>query len=238
MARVLHVDFTLSEGWALPIIAAAKNNPALSEVARRWRDSELSDLAFTIETRLGAIQEVEGQLGEYLLALSYKLPTGAELDKHLDRGAAVFAHTEVQIVRRFLIAADSLVSESRSCFENLAEFNRLFLGEFLNEHLSANDPVRYEKIATLFPDPTVAEELRTLRHTLRHKRSPWLEFLVEGDPPRFEPQLQLDWRPENSNPDDRVSMQTLRDIHFGLFHARQSLQEQLTTRAQAFISSP
>jgi hypothetical protein len=72
--NVLHVDFRLTEGWVLPIRQAAAANPALGAVHRRWRESELSDLALSVETRLGALKEIPIQIAEYLMAVSGALP--------------------------------------------------------------------------------------------------------------------------------------------------------------------
>jgi hypothetical protein len=236
MPKVLHVDFRHAEGWARPIVQAAAANRGLSAVYSRWRGSELSDLAFSVETRLGALKEIVAQVGEYLLGLSEALPRGDELERYFPtdtrpHGTAYTFHAPAdRTIQRLLIALDAFVSQTRSTFENLARFYRVFVRDYFGEKVSQKGS--YQVVSELFPDPAVAERLHDLRHELRHRHAPWIAFLVAGDPPRFEPRLSFDWRPEATAPSGFVTMTQLSEIHFGLWHARDHLQEALVRRIE------
>jgi hypothetical protein len=202
VTKRLHINFAVTHGWALPIISAADANPTLAEPRRRWRASPLSDLAFSIETRLAALDRINSQLGEHLRALSHALPTNsAELAPYLTEPPRAFTLKDTHEVafRRFLIALDAFVSESRSLFENLATFHRLFVCDYFNEVIPQKQ--QYTYVISLFPRPELPEKLRTLRHQMRHGFAPWLGFFVQEEPLLLEPELQLDWRPEVTDPD-------------------------------------
>jgi hypothetical protein len=198
-------------------------------------DSELSDLAFSVETRLSALKEIVVQTAEYLRTLSEALPRGDELERYLPTErhpygtAYTFGDPEDRTIQRLLIALDAFVSQSRSTFENLAAFYRLFIRDCFGEIMSEKGS--YDFVSKLFPEPAVASLLHDLRHEMRHGRAPWICFLVVAeDPPRFEPQLSFDWRPEATVPRNFVTMTQLSQIHFGLWHARDRLQEALGRR--------
>jgi hypothetical protein len=241
MSKVLHVDFRLTEGWVLPIVQAVGANPALSVVYSRWRESELSDLALSIETRLGALKEITVQVAEYQRALSGALPWGDELERYFStetrpHGTAYsFDDPEQRTIQRLLIALDALVSQTRSTFENLAAFYRVFVRDYFGEKVSREGS--YQFVTELFPDPSVAKLLHNLRHEMRHGRAPWPSFLHAEDPPRFELQLSFEWRPEVMVPRDFVTMTQLSQIHFGLWHARDRLQQALVRRV-AEVTAP
>lgn len=227
--RILRVDYRLSTAWALPILAAVRAHPTLATLERTWRDSKLSDLAFAIETRQGALQEIVRQLSDLLLALSLVLPEGDVLERHLSKGAAyTFKKKDRAGILRLLIAIDSFISESRSLFENLAHFYRLFLKAFFGETVSEVGAFKF--LASLFRDPALAERLRVVRHDIRHQRAPWLRFRVTGDPPLFEPELELNWRPEASDEADFVRMKQLAEISGAIWEAALDLQAHLVAR--------
>jgi hypothetical protein len=226
---VLHVEYEVTAGWAYPILNALRANANLAAKHAEWKDLELPDLAFAIETRLGAIQEAVAILSESLRSLSYELFEDPRVEEHIQKGAA-FRFRDRRPLRRVLLATNTFILESRSIFENLAAFYRAFVAHYFGENVSKEASL--EKVRQLTPDTKWADELRALRGDISHNRSPWVEFNVLEQPRRYEAFLLLDWRPTVKNPDDIVPFPRLLAIRAGLAEAADALREHLVERVQ------
>jgi len=227
---VLYVDFEVTTGWAHPILGAILANPALAAKHTQWRDLKLPDLAFAIETRLGAIEEAVAILTESLRALSHELYGDPRVEEHIQKAAA-FRFKNRSALRRALLATNTFILESRSIFENLAAFYRGFVDHYFGEKIGK--PASLEAVRPLTPDTAWADDLRNLRGDISHHRAPWLEFNVLEEPRRFEPYLRLDWRPTARAAGDMVPLTQLLAIRAGLREAADALQEHLVARVHA-----
>jgi hypothetical protein len=58
MSRYLHVNYAQLQYWAHPLRTALTAKSSLHQRDQKWQSSNLSDLAFSITTRIGAIQEL------------------------------------------------------------------------------------------------------------------------------------------------------------------------------------
>jgi hypothetical protein len=185
-------------------------------------------LAFSIETRLGALQEIVRHVDENLNELGREIERAANLDSYIQGGYA-FSFENETALRRVLIGANSFITESRSCFENLAAFYREFLRHYFGQEISRPDS--YAKLTQLARDPKWATDLRAFRHEVVHDRAPWLAFEVRpGTSPKYEPILVLNWRPGPLLRDDYLTFESLRRIRLGLSEAMVGLRTELIRR--------
>ena len=134
-------------------------------------------------------------------------------------------------LRRVLLGATSFIAESRSCFENLADFYREFMRHYFGESVSEKQSL--ERIAQSTSGAKWAENLRGLRHDVLHDRAPWLAFELTGGTSPFEPVLVLDWRVGSQETGDAVSFETLRQIRAGLVEAVLRMRDELVDRVNA-----
>ena len=185
-------------------------------------------MAFSIETRPGALQEIVRHVDENLNELGREIERTTDLDSHI-KGGYAFSFENEAALRRVLIHANSFITESRSCFENLAAFYREFLRHYFGQEISKPDS--YKKLTQLARDPKWASDLRAFRHEVVHDRAPWLAFEVRpGMSPRCDPILVLNWRPGPLSPDDCVTFESLRRIRLGLSEAMVGLRAELIRR--------
>lgn len=189
----------------------------------------MSELALSIETRLGALQEIVRQMGACLSRLHPALPNKQELDAHPVGSAYSLKGEEGQRAAvQLLVLLGAFVSEARSLFENVAEFRAQVQSRLLGTPLGSK-AAWFSDFADLFRDPGAADKLGTLRHEIRHVRAPWLRFLVFVGPdgPTYEPELRLDWRPEAEAAEDFVSMTALKSLWFELWSATMQARDVL-----------
>lgn len=217
--------------WVHSLLAAIQAKPALASAHSKWATSDLSDLAFTIETRLGNLPEVVRQIDENLNVLGRELEQATADIASLLAGGYAFRFEDEVALRRALIGFNSFVSESRSCFESLAKFYRSFMDSYFGQAISVPDS--YAKLASLATQPTWAEDLRLVRHDILHDRSPWIAFEDTGGTPRWEPILLLSWRPRAHGPRDRVKLNELRMMRANLQEALVGLRTELITLVNA-----
>src|SRR6266508_2417428 len=191
--RFLEVVYRSEAYWAHPLLAALNAAPGLASLHQQWPMSRLSDLAFAIETRLALLTEMVRTVDRKLNILAERLAKEADLSPYVE-GPYAFDFNEDEAIRAVLINATGFISEARSCFENLADFQRDFLRHYFAEVIPEKD--RYEEVAKLTTDQAWADELRKHRHDIRHDRAPWLALEVTPGPPtRYDPVLVLNWRP-------------------------------------------
>lgn len=229
----LHIHYQAHIGWAHPIRAAIEAKPSLARKDRRWRQSELSDLAFAIETRLGYLPEIIRWIDENLAILGKDFPTGASAAPYLQPiDPLALTVTDRRALQRLLIGLGALVVESRSCFETLARFHQLFLKQYFGESLSLK--TSYEAVKRVSRPYGWVQRLRHIRDKLLHERAFWVEFNADpGRQPPYDLVLLLNWRPEATGPRNRVPVSTLREITVGLRRAAVALRQRLVRRVRA-----
>lgn len=228
--RFLEVVYRSEAYWVHPLLAALNAAPGLASVHRQWPTSRLSDLAFAIETRLALLTEMVRAVDRNLNVLGERLAKEADLSPYVE-GPYAFDFNEDEAIRAVLINATGFISEARSCFENLADFQRDFLRHYFAEVIAEKD--RYEEVAKLTTDRVWADELRKDRHEIRHERAPWLALeVIAGPPTRYDPILVLNWRPGHFGPDDCIAFSALRAIRDGLTEALSRVRGKLIDRVQ------
>jgi hypothetical protein len=216
--------------WTHPLLAEIQGKPSLSLAHENWRSSELLDLAFALETRIGNLIEIVRHVDDQLRVIGEELEAASDIDDLISGGYAYRMQDEVAL-RRVLIGLNCFIVESRACFENLARFYRLFVQNYLGE--SVSQTAAYEIVATSVPGPEWANDLRLLRHDIVHERCPWIRFDVRTATPRFEPVLVLEYRasaPFKSR--DEVSMETLRGMRINLRKALDAIRTELISRVR------
>jgi hypothetical protein len=130
---ILEIDYRVTPGWAHPIRRAIESNPILAIRDRAWSKSSVSDLAFAIETRLTYLPQIVTFIDDNINELNKELVPGV-IRYHLARDAA-FTFRNIKAMRRLLFGTTAFVTESRSCFENLAGFYRCFLDVYCDREI-------------------------------------------------------------------------------------------------------
>jgi len=232
MPRYLRVNYTQLQYWAHPLRAALTAKPSLQQRDQRWQSSVLSDLAFSITTRTGAIQELVRLADVALNALGTELDGASNLDE-LVAGGYAFSFDDDSAVRQSLVLLTMFAAEGESLFENLAEFYRRFVDYYFGEKI---DLKTSEAGVIAFSNSAAwREELNQLRNTTRHRFAPWLAFEDMGQMahPRWEPVLTHDWRPERLSQTTSTALEHLRDIKTGLSQSAQGVLQELVARVNA-----
>jgi len=122
--------------WAHHLRAEIGKTPALAAADANWAASALLDLAFSLETRIGNLIEIQRQTDENLRVVGQELASRSEIESLVEGGYAYRVQDEAAL-RRVIIGLNSLVVESRSCFENLAKFYR----EFVRNYFKLNNQI-------------------------------------------------------------------------------------------------
>ena len=227
---ILEAEYRMAAHWAHPIRSAIENNPRLAKQDEAWSKGSLSDRAFAIETRLTYSPRIIMFLDDNLKELNEELGRGTiagTVSYHLSRGAA-FAFSNDKAVQQVLFGATAFITESRSCFENLADFYRLFLEVYCNRTIKERDS--YNVVAMSTGESAWADALRRIRGDLIHERSLFLAFDIReaGWPPIF----SMNWRPGHFGPDDRIELRTLVAIWEGLSQAAVAMQAKIVQIAR------
>ncbi len=176
LTGILEVGYRTTAYWAHPIRGAIEGNPILAKRDEAWSKGSLSDRAFAIETRLTYLPRIIMFLDDNLKELNEELRRGnvaGTVSYHLRRGAA-FAFSNDKTVQQVLFGATAFITESRSCFENLADFYRLFLKTYCNRTIG--EPESYDVVARSTGESAWSDALRRIRGDLIHERSLFLAF--------------------------------------------------------------
>lgn len=215
--------------WVHPLLNALNAKPALGSKHADWPGHKLSDVAFSIETRLGGLLEIVRHVDENLNRLARELKQVSNLDAYVQGGYA-WMFDDDEALRRLLTGVSCFLAESRACFENLAVFYREFVRHYFSESVSLS--ASYERIAQLTSAPKWADDLKSIRNEVVHDRAPWLEFEI-GPGPLYEPIFIFNWRPGPLAPGDNVSMETIKTIRAGLAEAALKLRDYLVERVKS-----
>ena len=229
--RILHVDYKPVVFWAHKLLNALNASACLKAKHREWPRLPISTLAFSIETRVGALREIICEVDQQLNLLGQELKAADNIDKYIEGGYA-YSFKDEAIVRRVLIGTNSFITECRSCYENLADFYREFMRHYFSEQIS--ERASYKMLASVTRNPAWAADLRKLRHEVLHDRAPWLAFEKHlNPPPEYEPILVLNLKVRALESDDYVSFKTLREIRNGLEEAAIKLRDELISRVRS-----
>ena len=140
-AGYLQVDYKHNDYWGHAVRRALDASRSLKERDKRWRSSTLSDLAFSITTRLGALQEIVDMTDTALRVLNDEPKTN--LDSFVSNAIAYSFHNP-SAVRRAIVLVTMFAAEGDSLFENLAEFYRAFVNHYSRRRsLSATAKPKY-----------------------------------------------------------------------------------------------
>jgi hypothetical protein len=232
MSRYLHVSYAQLQYWAHPLRTALTAKPSLQQRDQKWQSSTLSDLAFSITTRIGAIQELVRLIDGALDTLGAELRQASNLDDLVAGGYAYSFH-EDGAVRQSLILLTMFTAEGESLFENLAEFYRRFLNHYFGDKI--DHKTSETRVIAFSNSPAWRGQLSQLRNTTRHRFAPWLAFedMRQGAQPRWEPLLVHDWRPERLSQNTSTAFAHLRAINTGLAQAAQGTLRDLVNRVNA-----
>lgn len=194
MARTLAIAYQAAH-WMHPLLAAINAQPKLATAHREWAvpTTQLSDLAFWIETRLENLPELIRFVDENLGELAREFDRNREVVGRHVAGGAAYDVEDQRALRRALLSLNAFATESRGCFEAMASFYVRFLKHYFGEETTFPDAC--SKIESLGADPSWATDLRALRIRVAHVESPWIEFEETARVPRLEPILIFDWRP-------------------------------------------
>jgi len=232
MPTYLHVEYSQLQYWGHPLRAAINSKTSLRPRDPQWRSSPLSDLAFSITTRIGAMQELVRLVDAHLNRLGDELDHAPNLDE-LVAGGYACSFDDASAVRQALVTLTMFAAEAESLFENLVEFYRRFLEHYFDDKI---DQKTAEARVVAFSSPTAwRADLNKLRNITRHRYAPWLAFedLGQQARPRWEPLLVHDWRPERLNPSTSTSLGNVRDIKAGLASSAEGALRDLVTRVNA-----
>jgi hypothetical protein len=163
---ILEAEYRAVTHWAHPIRAAIQANPILAERDRAWRDGALSDLAFAIETRLTYIPRIIVFIDDNIAALTEELHA-TMVEMHLSRRAAFNFHNK-KAVEQLLFGTTAFITESRSCFENIAAFYALFLETYCGRKICKKRS--YDVVARSTGKYAWALALQRIRGDLIHAR--------------------------------------------------------------------
>lgn len=205
---------------------------SLRQRDQQWRNSVLSDLAFSITTRIGAMQELVRLIDAALNALGTELDRAPNPDE-LVAGNYAYSFDDDAAVRQSLVLLTMLAAEGESLFENLGEFYRRFVDHYFGE--TVNLKASEAKVLAFSSPQAWRAELNKLRNLTRHRFAPWLAFEDMGHPaqPRWEPLLVHDWRPDRLNAATSTSLGHLRDIKVGLSQSARGVVKDLVSRVQS-----
>ncbi len=109
----------------------------------------------------------------------------------------------------------TFITESRSCFENLAVFYRLSLETYCSRTIQKKNS--YNVVARSTGKYTWASTLHPIRGDLIHARSLFLAFDVAST--HAAPILSMNWRPGPFGRPDRIELRTLLSNWEGLHQA-------------------
>jgi hypothetical protein len=230
MSTLVHAKFVPKTYWLFPVINAVSSNAALATAWAGWRSHRLADLGFAIETRLGNLIEIvrlfDRSVGKLAKQLQDEPNVGAWAGQ-------AYGFDDQETLHLALVSGSAFVAESRSCFENLAEFNNEFCQYFLRDP-AMDKATSYAAISTLAGNPPWVRALRGLRHDIMHHRAPWFALDVV-DPLKLEPVLLLEWRQELHAAGDCITLATMKAIHSGLPTAVRALASSLELRVKTMI---
>jgi hypothetical protein len=234
MTSLLEIAYYTMSQWAHPIRAAIDSKRSLQLRDAQWSQGRLSDLAFALSTRLGYLRDIVRFIDGNLAVLGADLDARrSEIAGLLREGKAyTFRYEDYGAVRRVLIGGGAFITESRACFENLADFYRDFLKTYFDE-VVGDTAAGHAAVAAMTTNRQWASALRNARHDVLHGRSMWIAFEVRDTEPRYEPMLLLNWRPGHFLSEDCIKFQALREIRDGLHEAAEGTRDRLIQRVRS-----
>jgi hypothetical protein len=225
----LEISHPTGPGWAHPIRRAISGNQFLALRDRAWRRNQLSDLAFAINTRLSYLPQLVAFIDDNIAELQKEL-TQPVVKVHLDSGSAFRFHN-TKALHRVLFGATAFITESRSCFENLAVFYLHFMAFYCRRVISK--PKSYNVVARSTPKRRWVTALRNIRGDLIHARSLFLAYEVNASQTRWAPIFSMNWRPGHFGQRDRIELARLAEMWEGLHDAASAMSRKIAKIAAA-----
>jgi hypothetical protein len=226
--RYLEIEYRPAH-WVHQLRAEIAKTPALAAADARWSGSRLLDLAFALETRIGNLDEIARLANENIRLVVDELQH-ADIDHFLEGGYAYRVRNQVAL-RRVIIALNSMIVESRSCFETLAKFYREFVRNYFNETLSKE--ASYAKVAATVDAEGWADDLGLNRSDILHGRSPWIRFAVQSGPRQYQPVLILEYRIDApAVPRDEIGVEALEALQRRLGASLEAIRRELIDKVR------
>lgn len=220
----LHVEFP-GRGWGLRLRAAIQRNANLAVIDSTWRQDVLADLAFSIDIRIEALQELAALADEALASLEKelrrRLPTGQML-----KGDVAYTFHNGRGVIKAVSLLGAYATEAESLFDNLVDFYRRFLKKYGGQDISQAD-AETEVTATGGIEQWRVD-LSKLKNLFVHRLAPWLAFEINSRGRRlYQPVLIHDWRPECLSPAGCTPLETLRRVRAAVSKAARNVESEL-----------
>jgi hypothetical protein len=187
----------------------------------------LSDLAFAIETRLSYLPQIVTFIDDNIAELRQELLRPV-VQLHLRTASAVDFQNR-KPVDRVLFGTTAFITESRSCFENLAAFYRYFLETYCDRIITKRRS--YNTVARSTGKHAWASALYRIRGDLIHARSLFLAYEVNPSETAWAPLFSMNWRPGHFGKKDRIELRTLADIWEGLHGAASAMRQKIVRAA-------
>lgn len=239
LEKLIHASYLPYVGWVLPIRAALNESRSLADRDSNWKSSDLSDLAFSIETRFGVLPQIQRQILDSAERLIGELRSAKNLAPYIERFAFSFVGRED--LGRAATEAEHFLGEARALFYNLADFYRGFLQHYFEETASEIDS--YKHLARLSKGSEAwAWRLKELRDDVLHHRAPWPVFRILSESPLdVELLFTLNWRPHSSakkEAKDTFTLSELHELHQCLTECAAILREQLVKGVKSLERVP
>jgi hypothetical protein len=222
----LQVQYSQNQYWGHPLRRELQTKQSLAERDKEWSSSTLSDLAFSITTRLGFLQEIAHSVDQTLLTIDTEVRAEPDVDAYVAGGYA-YSFDDVTAVRQVLVLITGFAAEAESLFENLVEFYRTFVKHYFDRSMTLSDAEA--KVIGFTQNAKWRTDLNRVRNLTRHRFAPWLAFEDKGAAvqPRWEPILIHDWRTEKLSPHTSTSLAVCRDIKAAIAQAAIELRADL-----------
>jgi hypothetical protein len=116
VARTLAIAYQVAH-WMDPLLVAINGQPKLAMAHQQWAvpTTQLSDLAFWIETRLGNLPELIRSVDENLGELAKEFDKDWEVVSRHVAGVAAYDVENQRALRRALLSLNAFPTESRGC---------------------------------------------------------------------------------------------------------------------------
>lgn len=212
--QYLHINYTPSGGWVLPIMARLLNSAdeRLRATFDQWSDTPLKELGFAITTRMHmlgrCLRRLNARVADLRTELNSDLP---QLEECLSKGYA-FTLQDKELAYELLLEMDSFVFETRSLCEIMGKFLVALFRALFDS--TVTEPELQSLLSTAGIDTRWIAELRENRKLFFHETAPWLAVQVQLENLILDP-IFLKKQTTTFDLDDFVDFATLREIYEG-----------------------
>jgi hypothetical protein len=220
--QYLHINYTPSGGWVLPIMARLLNgaDERLRAAFDQWSDTPLKELGFAITTRMHmlgrCLRRLNARVGDLRTELNSDIP---QLEECLSKGYA-FTLQDKELTYELLLEMDSFVFETRSLYEIMGKFLVALFRALFDR--TVTEPELQSLLSTAGTDTRWIAELRENRKLFFHETAPWLAVQVQRENMILDP-IFLKKQTSTFDLDDFVDFATLREIYDGFVNSATEL---------------